>query len=105
MGGQIPWRSMCKHKSFGRNAIGVRVGRLGSLPNVPRGKSTSCGICSQTTDHIATTDSALQYYVPTARALEGGGYSAIVEQSLVGPAGGQALVERTVETINQLWRK
>ena len=45
------------------------------------------------------------YYVPTSRALQGGGYSAIVEQSLVGPAGGQALVERTVETINRLWKK
>ena len=45
------------------------------------------------------------YYVPTSRALQGGGYSAIVEQSLVGPAGGQALVERTVETINQVWGK
>ena len=45
------------------------------------------------------------YYVPTARAIKGGGYSAIVEQSLVGPAGGQALVERTVETINQVWGK
>ena len=45
------------------------------------------------------------YYVPTPRALEGGGYSAIVEQSLVGPQGGQALVNRTVATINELWRK
>ena len=43
------------------------------------------------------------YYVPTPRALEGGGYSAIVEQSLVGPAGGEALVERTVETIGKVW--
>jgi hypothetical protein len=43
------------------------------------------------------------YYVPTARALKGGGYSAIVEQSLVGPAGGQALVERTVEKIERVW--
>jgi len=101
--GWIPWRSPCQRKSFSRNAIGVRVGLLGLWPNVPCGKSTSRGACSQTTDHIATTDSALQYCVPTARALEGGGYSAIVEQSLVGPAGGQALVERTVETISQVW--
>ena len=45
------------------------------------------------------------YYVPTPRALKGGGYSAIVEQSLVGPAGGRALVERTVKTIEQVWKK
>jgi hypothetical protein len=31
------------------------------------------------------------------------GYSAIVEQSLVGPKGGQALVERTVAAISEIW--
>ena len=45
------------------------------------------------------------YYVPTPRALRGGGYSAIVEQSLVGPEGGQALVERTVQAISELWKE
>ncbi|MFH1266946.1 MAG: hypothetical protein ABIK89_14560, partial [Planctomycetota bacterium] len=39
-------------------------------------------------------------YLPTQKAVEGGGYSAIVESSLVGPEGGQVLVERTVEAIN-----
>jgi hypothetical protein len=43
------------------------------------------------------------YYVPTPKALQGGGYSAIVEQSLVGPVGGQVLVERTVGTIREIW--
>jgi hypothetical protein len=42
-------------------------------------------------------------YLPTADAVRGGGYSAIVESSAVGPAGGQALVEGTVEAINALW--
>ena len=42
-------------------------------------------------------------YVPTDRAARGGGYSAIVESNLVGPEGGQVLVERTVELINSLW--
>jgi hypothetical protein len=42
-------------------------------------------------------------YVPTARAVRGGGYSAIVESNLVGPEGGQILTERTVELINSLW--
>jgi hypothetical protein len=45
------------------------------------------------------------YYVPTPRAIPAGGYSAIVEQSLVGPEGGQALVQRTVQTIAELWSK
>ncbi len=44
------------------------------------------------------------YYVPTPKALEGGGYSAIVEQSLVGPEGGQALVEKTVAAIEATWK-
>jgi hypothetical protein len=42
-------------------------------------------------------------YLPTERAVRGGGYSAIVESSLVGPEGGQMLAERTIETINSLW--
>jgi hypothetical protein len=42
-------------------------------------------------------------YVPTARAVRGGGYSAIVESNLVGPEGGQVLIDWTVEVINSLW--
>lgn len=42
-------------------------------------------------------------YVPTPRAARGGGYSAIVESNVVGPEGGQALTDRTVELINSLW--
>jgi hypothetical protein len=43
-------------------------------------------------------------YLPTARAVQGGGYSAIVQSSLVGPAGGKALVNKTVELIDSLWK-
>ena len=42
-------------------------------------------------------------YLPTTEAVRGGGYSAIVESSQVGPRGGQVLVDRTVEQINALW--
>jgi hypothetical protein len=42
-------------------------------------------------------------YVPTAEAVRGGGYSAEINSNLVGPAGGQVLVDRTVEAINALW--
>lgn len=42
-------------------------------------------------------------YLPTAEAVRGGGYSAIVESSMVGPDGGQVLVDRTLEAINALW--
>ena len=44
-------------------------------------------------------------YLPTERAVRAGGYSAIVENNLVGPEGGQVLVDRTVEAINELWKK
>ena len=42
-------------------------------------------------------------YLPTAEAVRGGGYSAIVASSVVGPDGGRVLVDRTVELINSLW--
>ena len=42
-------------------------------------------------------------YLPTERAVKGGHYSAVVQSNLVGPEGGQVLVDRTVELINSLW--
>jgi len=42
-------------------------------------------------------------YLPSERAVRGGGYSAVVESSRVGPEGGQVLVDRTVEMIGDLW--
>lgn len=42
-------------------------------------------------------------YLPTTPAVLGGGYSAIVASSEVGPDGGQVLADRTVELINSLW--
>lgn len=42
-------------------------------------------------------------YVATDRAVQGGGYSAIVQSTPVGPEGGQILTDRTVELINALW--
>ncbi len=42
-------------------------------------------------------------YLPTEKAIQGGHYSAVVHSSLVGPEGGKALVDRTVNIINSLW--
>lgn len=42
-------------------------------------------------------------YLPTQKAKDGGGYSAIVQSTPVGPEGGQILVDRTVEMINSLF--
>ncbi len=43
-------------------------------------------------------------YLPTAKAVRGGHYSAIVESNLVGPEGGQILGDRTVALINSMWQ-
>jgi hypothetical protein len=40
-------------------------------------------------------------YLPTARGVRGGGYSA--DKFLVGPEGGQVLVNETVQRINAMW--
>ncbi|HZH71658.1 MAG TPA: hypothetical protein VFD91_04130 [Mariniphaga sp.] len=42
-------------------------------------------------------------YLPTKRAVEGGGYSA--DKFLVGHEGGYVLVEETVKEINNLWKE
>ena len=42
-------------------------------------------------------------YLPTGRSIAGGAYGAIPESTLVGPEGGQMLVDRTVELIGSLW--
>jgi len=42
-------------------------------------------------------------YLPTERAVRGGGYSAVIQSSRVGPNGGQALVDHSVTAIKELW--
>ncbi|MCH5372733.1 MAG: hypothetical protein JJ992_02065 [Planctomycetes bacterium] len=42
-------------------------------------------------------------YLATERAVKGGSYSAVVASNLVGPEGGQVLVDRSVELINSMW--
>jgi hypothetical protein len=42
-------------------------------------------------------------YLPSGRAVQGGGYSAVAESNEVGPEGGQVLVEETLKEINSLW--
>ena len=60
---------------------------------------------------LATNAREHGYYVPTPRAMAGGAldekpftnYSATVMNNMVGPEGGQVLVDRTVELIDSLW--
>lgn len=42
-------------------------------------------------------------YLPTSKAVAGGGYSAVCQSNAVGPEGGQLLVERTLILIDELW--
>ncbi len=42
-------------------------------------------------------------YLPTARGVTGGAYGAVIQSNTVGPDGGQALVDGTLELINGLW--
>jgi hypothetical protein len=42
-------------------------------------------------------------YLPSERAVRGGGYGAVIQSSRIGPEGGQVLVDRTVEAIKALW--
>ncbi len=42
-------------------------------------------------------------YLPTAKAIAGGGYGATATNGRVGPEGGDALVERSLELLNGFW--
>jgi len=42
-------------------------------------------------------------YLPTTKAVAGGGYGAEIASNRVGVEGGQALVDRTVELISEMW--
>ena len=46
---------------------------------------------------------ACESYVPTEKAEKGGHYSAFVSSGLVGPKGGDRLVEETLKEINELF--
>jgi hypothetical protein len=61
---------------------------------------------------LATSGPLPAYYVPTPRAVAGGSltdkpftnYSATATHNMIGPQGAQALVDRTVEAIKELWK-
>lgn len=42
-------------------------------------------------------------YLPSSKAVKGGGYSAIIQSNEVGPEGGAILVEETLDLINAMW--
>jgi hypothetical protein len=42
-------------------------------------------------------------YLPTERAVQGGGYSARIDDGVIGPPGGRKLVEETVRMLKAMW--
>lgn len=42
-------------------------------------------------------------YLPTERAVAGGGYSARIDDGVVGPEGGRVLVDQTTRMLDRLW--
>ncbi|MDO5580588.1 MAG: sugar phosphate isomerase/epimerase [Planctomycetia bacterium] len=42
-------------------------------------------------------------YLPSERAVQGGGYGAVIQSNVVGPEGGQVLVEKTLNMIDQAY--
>jgi hypothetical protein len=42
-------------------------------------------------------------YLPTEKAVKGGGYSAVIQSDAVSPEGGQILVDQTVKLINDMF--
>jgi hypothetical protein len=43
-------------------------------------------------------------YLPTEKAMKGGGYSAVIQSNLVGPEGGKVLVDQTVRMIDAAFK-
>ncbi|MCK9412939.1 MAG: hypothetical protein M0Q53_11605 [Prolixibacteraceae bacterium] len=43
------------------------------------------------------------YYLPPSRSIEGGSYGAVPASTVLGPEGGQELVEKTLGIINPIW--
>ena len=54
---------------------------------------------------LVASEGGLTTYLPTARAAAGKGYGAEAVDNAVGPEGGQELVERTIEAIDDLWKE
>lgn len=42
-------------------------------------------------------------YLPSERAVKGGGYGAVIQSNTVGPEGGQVLVEETLKMVDGMW--
>ncbi|MHB8897962.1 MAG: hypothetical protein ACYC6Y_04385 [Thermoguttaceae bacterium] len=96
-----------EHPSYDAELHLVRLGDLAIATN-PFELYTDYGVriksrspAAQTSVVQLTSDCAA--YLPTARAVAGGGYSARIVDGVVGPDGGNVLVDETVRILAQMW--
>ncbi len=59
---------------------------------------------SKATQTFIVQMSGFGSYLPTERAQAAGSYSAVPQSNVIGPEGGQMLVDKTVEIISDLWK-
>ncbi len=96
-----------KHASYAMELHALRLGDVAIVTN-PFELFLDYGIQMQTRSRALQTF-VIQLacgdggYLPTERAVAGGGYSAVAESVMVGPAGGQMLVDRTLGALNLFW--
>ncbi len=93
--------------TFRAEVHAVRLGDLALITN-PFELYTDYGLrikarspAIQTSVVQLTSDCAA--YLPTERAVAGGGYSARIDDGIIGPEGGRVLVNESVRLLNLLW--
>jgi hypothetical protein len=101
------YRSQDKEGPFSVELHAVRIGDIAIVTNpfelfLDYGLQIKARSKAEQTFVLQLTSSS-GHYLATRKAVEGGGYSAVVESNLVGPEGGQVLVERSVELLNGMW--
>lgn len=87
----------------------LRLGDLAIAPN-PFELYTDYGVWIKARSPAVQTSvvqltSGCAAYLPTRRAVTGGGYSARIVDGMVGPEGGDVLVNETVKSLDEMWSR
>lgn len=83
--------------------------RLGDLVVCSNPFELFCEYCirikarSKATQTFILQISGFGSYLPAERAIAGGSYSAKPQSNIIGPEGGQILVDETVQIIDSVW--